>query len=189
MKNSRQAAHSWCIALAACWTLSGGRNSSAAGHAPHSHTGRGTSRQRAEQSCNADLRHRAARRSRDRRGARGAEIPVPNRALGLSRNQCLHAAGNLAELGGQPIIGTYGVEPGGAVSLGPSYGRVQVAGLTLDEAADKITRQLSRTRKGIKVSVTLTASSGQQEIQGQHRVGPDGTVNLGEYGDGLRHRD
>lgn len=91
-------------------------------------------------------------------------------------------AGNLTELGEQPIIGTYGVEPGGAVSLGPSYGRVQVAGLTLDEAADKITRQLSRKRKGIKVAVTLTASSGLQQIQGQHRVGPDGTVNLGEYG-------
>lgn len=92
------------------------------------------------------------------------------------------AAGSLAVLGGQPIIGTYGVEPGGAVSLGPSYGRVQVAGLTLEEAADAITRQLSRTIKAAKVSVTLVASSGQQQIQGQHRVGPDGTVNLGEYG-------
>lgn len=82
----------------------------------------------------------------------------------------------------QPILGTYGVEPGGGVNLGPSYGRVQVAGLTLEEASEAINHQLSRTLKQPQVSVTLAASSGQQQINGQHRVGPDGTVNLGEYG-------
>ncbi len=82
----------------------------------------------------------------------------------------------------QPILGTYGVEPGGGVNLGPSYGRVQVSGLTLEEASEAINHQLSRTLKQPQVSVTLAASSGQQQINGQHRVGPDGTVNLGEYG-------
>jgi polysaccharide biosynthesis/export protein len=82
----------------------------------------------------------------------------------------------------QPILGTYGVEPGGGVNLGPSYGRVQVSGLTLEEASEAIYRQLSRSLKQPQVSVTLAASSGQQQINGQHRVGLDGTVNLGEYG-------
>ena len=91
----------------------------------------------------------------------------------------IHVSGTLAD---QPILGTYGVEPGGGVNLGPSYGRVLVAGLTLEEASEAITRQLRRTLKAPQVSVTLAASSGQQQINGQHRVGPDGTVNLGEYG-------
>ena len=91
----------------------------------------------------------------------------------------IHVTGTLPD---QPIIGTYGVEPGGGVNLGPSYRRVPVAGLTLEEASEAINRQLSRTLKQPQVAVTLAASSGMQQIQGQHRVGPDGTVNLGEYG-------
>jgi polysaccharide export outer membrane protein len=82
----------------------------------------------------------------------------------------------------QPITGTYAVEPGGAVNLGPSYGRVKVEGLTVEEAAAEIYRQLSRVLSAPQVSVTLAASSGQQQIAGEHRVGPDGTVNLGTYG-------
>ena len=91
----------------------------------------------------------------------------------------IQATGTLAD---QPILGTYGVEPGGGVNLGPSYGRVQVAGKTLEEASEAINQQLTRILKQPQVSVTLTASSGQQQVNGQHRVGPDGTVNLGEYG-------
>lgn len=83
---------------------------------------------------------------------------------------------------GQPITGTYAVEPGGAVNLGPAYGRAKVQGLTLEEAAEAIYRQLSRTLKEPQVSVVLAASSGLQQIAGQHRVGLDGTVNLGTYG-------
>ncbi len=82
----------------------------------------------------------------------------------------------------QPITGTYGVEPGGTLNLGPSYGRVKVSGLTLEEAAEAIYRQLIRVLKQPEVSVTLAASAGMQQIAGQHRVGPDGTINLGTYG-------
>ncbi len=81
-----------------------------------------------------------------------------------------------------PITGSYGVEPGGAVMLGAAYGRVHVAGMTLEEASEAINRQLSRTLEHTQVSVTLLSSEGQQKIAGQHRVGPDGTVNLGTYG-------
>jgi polysaccharide export outer membrane protein len=82
----------------------------------------------------------------------------------------------------QPITGTYAVEPGGTVNLGPSYGRVRVDGQTLEEAAETIYRQLSRVLKEPQVSVTLAASAGLQQIAGQVRVGPDGTINLGTYG-------
>ena len=54
--------------------------------------------------------------------------------------------------------------------------------MTLEEASEAINKQLVRILKQPQVSVTLAASSGQQQINGQHRVGPDGTVNLGEYG-------
>jgi polysaccharide export outer membrane protein len=82
----------------------------------------------------------------------------------------------------QPITGTYAVEPGGTVNLGPAYGRTKVEGLTLEESAEAIYRTLSRVLKQPEVSVTLAASSGQQQIAGEHRVGPDGTINLGTYG-------
>ena len=82
----------------------------------------------------------------------------------------------------QPITGTYAVEPGGTLNLGPSYGRVKVSGLTLEEAAEAIYRQLARVLQQPEVSVTLAASAGMQQIAGEHRVGPDGTINLGTYG-------
>ncbi len=82
----------------------------------------------------------------------------------------------------QPILGTYAVEPGGTINLGPAYGRVTVSGMTLDEAAEAVFKQLSRTLRQPQVSVTLAASAGLQQIAGGHRVGPDGTVNLGVYG-------
>jgi len=83
---------------------------------------------------------------------------------------------------GQPITGTYGVEPGGTVSLGAAYGRISIAGMTLEEASEAINRQLGRILISPQVSVTLARSDSLEPIQGQHRVGPDGTINLGMYG-------
>ena len=88
-------------------------------------------------------------------------------------------AGTLPE---QPIAGTYQVEPSGMVNLGPSYGPVKLEGLTIDEATDAIRRHLNNTLQASEVSVTLLQPSGQQQIAGEHLVGPDGTVNLGIYG-------
>jgi polysaccharide biosynthesis/export protein len=55
-------------------------------------------------------------------------------------------------------------------------------GLSLEEATDAVTRHLERVLRAPQVSVTLYQSSGQQQIQGNHLVGPDGTVSLGVYG-------
>jgi polysaccharide export outer membrane protein len=90
----------------------------------------------------------------------------------------------LAEpLPNQPISGLYSVTPDGRVSLGFSYGSVQVAGLTLEEIEAAIRNHL-KTLKFInpQVSVALAQFRGVQQIRGEHLVGPDGTISLGTYG-------
>jgi len=82
----------------------------------------------------------------------------------------------------QPISGQYPVDPGGMVDLGPSYGKVRVSGLTFDDAKKAIDKHLRRILREPEVSVSLAQSAGQQQIGGEHLVGPDGTVNLGTYG-------
>jgi len=82
----------------------------------------------------------------------------------------------------QPINGIYVVEPGGMLDLGPSYGKVMVGGQSLEEAQDAVFRHLKRVLKEPQVSLTLAQAAGQQQISGEHLVGPDGTVNLGTYG-------
>jgi len=44
-----------------------------------------------------------------------------------------------------PISGLFGVEPGGYINLGSSYGSVRVAGLSIDEAQEAIRRHLDGT--------------------------------------------
>jgi len=81
-----------------------------------------------------------------------------------------------------PIHGLYLVEPSGMLNLGAAYGKVKVGGLSLEEASDAVVKQLKRTLTNPTVSVTLNQSGGEQQISGEHLVGPDGTVNLGTYG-------
>jgi polysaccharide export outer membrane protein len=81
-----------------------------------------------------------------------------------------------------PIAANYPVEPGGLVNLGPQYGSVQVAGLTLSEATQAIVQHLSALIRSPQVSVQLAQSAGEQQIQGEALVGPDGSVILGTYG-------
>jgi polysaccharide biosynthesis/export protein len=81
-----------------------------------------------------------------------------------------------------PIRGLYLVEPGGMLNLGPAYGKVKVGGMSLEEAEKAVLKQLRRTLKDPQVSLTLNESGGQQQIAGEHLVGPDGTINLGTYG-------
>jgi len=80
------------------------------------------------------------------------------------------------------IAGQVSVDPSGRIDLGPVYGKVKVAGLTIDEARERVLKHLAVTLEEPEVSITLVQSSGQQQISGEHLVGPDGTVNLGQYG-------
>jgi protein involved in polysaccharide export with SLBB domain len=55
----------------------------------------------------------------------------------------------------QPINGLYLVEPSGKVALGPVYGRIAIAGLTLEDAEAHVRDQLARLIKEPQVSITL----------------------------------
>ena len=82
----------------------------------------------------------------------------------------------------QPISGQYPVDPGGIVDLGPAYGKVNVLNQTVEQAQKTIEKHLQATLKAPEVSVSLGQTAGQQQISGEHLVGPDGTVNMGTYG-------
>jgi polysaccharide biosynthesis/export protein len=82
----------------------------------------------------------------------------------------------------EPIAGIYGVDPEGNVNLGLSHGTVRVAGLTLEQARDKIQALLRTSAKNAVVNVALSQARGLQQIRGEHVVRPDGTVGLGLYG-------
>ena len=82
----------------------------------------------------------------------------------------------------QPIAGVYQIAPTGLVNLGPGYGSVRIAGLDLEEAEVEIRTALQRTLTQPEVAVSLVQINAQQLLQGEHLVGPDGTLNLGVYG-------
>ncbi|MDX1965159.1 MAG: polysaccharide biosynthesis/export family protein [Pirellulales bacterium] len=81
-----------------------------------------------------------------------------------------------------PIGGQFFIDHSGAVQLGPTYGKVTIAGLPVEEASEVVERYLRRTLRDPQVSLSLAESAGLQQITGTHQVGPDGKVNLGTYG-------
>ena len=82
----------------------------------------------------------------------------------------------------QPISGVYQVEATGRINLGPSYGSVQAAGLSIDQLQKMIEEKLAEILREPIVSVALGQTAGAQQIAGPHLVNPDGTVSLGTYG-------
>jgi polysaccharide export outer membrane protein len=82
----------------------------------------------------------------------------------------------------RPIDDAYSVDADGSVNLGPTYGRVKVTGLTIEEAEDEVRKHLQQILSDVDVSISLLQSAGAQAVTGQHLVGPDGRVNLGTYG-------
>jgi polysaccharide biosynthesis/export protein len=88
----------------------------------------------------------------------------------------------LGTLPDQNIAGPYPVEADGTIMLGPAYGAIKVSDMTLAEARDAVRKHLEGILTAPEVSVSLGNSAGQQQIEGEHLVGPDGTVNLGTYG-------
>ena len=85
-----------------------------------------------------------------------------------------------------PIDNYYIVEAEGTVNLGPQYGSVRVAGMTIDEirtTLDKWLRTSSPTQlTDPSPSVQLARVAGAQPVTGTYLVGPDGTINLRQYG-------
>lgn len=88
----------------------------------------------------------------------------------------------LGTLPDQPIADAFAVDVEGKIDFGPSYGRIEVASFTVDEAKEIIKRRLSEVVQDPEVSVSLASSAAPQQIVGEHLVAPDGRVNLGIYG-------
>ena len=80
------------------------------------------------------------------------------------------------------INGPYPIQTDGMIDLGPEYGQVIVAGLSLPQARIQIEQHLKATLVSPQVYVNVAADQAKQHIAGEHLVRPDGTVSLGVYG-------
>ena len=81
-----------------------------------------------------------------------------------------------------PISGNFTVSNLGLVRLGVRYGSVMVRGMTLEEAEAAITEHLSNILNNPVVTVSLAEARGYPEIDGDHLITQDGTLNFGAYG-------
>lgn len=80
------------------------------------------------------------------------------------------------------INGLYVIGTDGYLNLGPEYGKVLVADLTLEEIQVRVDEHLRQILTSPQVLVTLPQPQNKQFIAGPHLVRPDGTVGLGIYG-------
>ena len=106
-------------------------------------------------------------------------VPKPPYRVEIYDVLQVRAIGTLLD---QPVDGFFLVEGEGIVTLGPAYGSVRVAGMTVDEAAAAITVALKKVLNKPEVSVQLARTAGTAPITGEYLVGPDGTINLRQYG-------
>ena len=91
-----------------------------------------------------------------------------------------------------PLEGVYQIDPEGTVRLLPDYrGPVRIADMTIAEVEKLLKERLAQasifnkefvTKQLPNLRVELIQSTGMQAIRGEHLVRPDGTVNLGQYG-------
>jgi beta-lactamase regulating signal transducer with metallopeptidase domain len=81
-----------------------------------------------------------------------------------------------------PLSGTFQVDSEGEVVLGAAYGAVKLTGLTRREAEEAVTSKLQEKLKEPQVALIIDESRLENGIKGDHLVEPDGTINLGAYG-------
>jgi polysaccharide biosynthesis/export protein len=106
-------------------------------------------------------------------------VPLPPYRIDIFDVLQVRVVGTMLD---QPVDGFFLVEGEGIVNLGPAYGRVRVAGMTIDDATETITRKLREVLANPEVSVQLAKTAGTQPITGQYLIAPDGTINLRQYG-------
>jgi polysaccharide biosynthesis/export protein len=81
-----------------------------------------------------------------------------------------------------PINGLFKVDSDGEISLGPLYGRVEIAGLTVKEAIQRIEQHLGKLLREPQVALTISDKWERKQIGGQHQIAVDGSLNLGLFG-------
>jgi polysaccharide export outer membrane protein len=107
------------------------------------------------------------------------QVPLPPYRLETYDVLQINVIGTLLD---QPIAGFYLIEGEGQVNLGVAYGSVRVLGMTVEEAQEAIFQHLKQILAMPEVSVQLARTSGMLPVSGTYLVGPDGTVNLRQYG-------
>ena len=90
-------------------------------------------------------------------------VPLPPYRLETFDALAVNVLGTLLD---QPINGVYLVNAEGSVDLGPAYGTVRVAGMTVDEAKKAIVNHLQQILKAPEVSCQLAQASAMQPISG-----------------------
>lgn len=106
-------------------------------------------------------------------------VPLPPYRIDIFDVLQIRVLGTLLD---QPIDGFFLVEGEGIVTLGPAYGRVRVAGMTVEQASEAIRVKLNEVLSKPEVSVQLARTEGTAPVTGEYMVGPDGTINLRQYG-------
>ncbi len=106
-------------------------------------------------------------------------VPLPPYRAEVYDVLMIHVSNALSD---QPIEGYYMVEAEGVVNLGAAYGSVRVVGMTLEESKKAIEAALGRVVREPEVAVQLARVYGAQQVSGQYLIGPDGTINLRQYG-------
>ncbi|WP_283431215.1 polysaccharide biosynthesis/export family protein [Neorhodopirellula lusitana] len=108
-------------------------------------------------------------------------LQVPHSTYGLNVGDAvsLSVVGTFPD---EPIAGQYVIQVGGVIDLGFGYGQVEVGGQTILHARTLINAHLIKQLRSPRVSLSLLNASGMQPISGEHLVGPDGTITLGQYG-------
>jgi polysaccharide export outer membrane protein len=106
-------------------------------------------------------------------------VPIPPYRLEIYDVLQINVLGTLLD---QPIQNYYVIDGEGTVDLGPAYGKVRLAGMTVDEARQTVTTHLRAVLKNPEVSLQLARASAMQPVTERYLVGPDGTINLRQYG-------
>ena len=106
-------------------------------------------------------------------------VPLPPYRVEIYDVLQINVVGTLLD---QPINGMFLVEGEGTVNLGPAYGSVRIVGMTIPEATRTIDVHLRQILKEPEVAVQLAQASGMQPLNGVYLIGPDGTLNLRQYG-------
>ena len=98
-------------------------------------------------------------------------VPLPPYRIDIYDVLQIRVLGTMLD---QPIDGFFLVEGEGIVTLGPAYGRVRVAGMTVEEATDVITAScrkcLNKPEVSVQLARTAGTAAGHRRIPGRPRT-------------------